>query len=1159
MASKDLTIHRAEALRDEYELLHGPFTDDLSAITVDDILEAGLQDLQNPSSALLFRLMEIGWVAGGILTSANIAAFLNGTIGGPIIVVQEESAGANFISNATKLLAKGEEGRPKSAETRRINRLIVEEILPELVRQRVERVYQAIHKLNPPRTALCISGGGIRSATFALGVLQGLSSRGLLSKFDYLSTVSGGGYIGSWLSTWIKRHTSGVAGVQGDLASDGSPEPRPIRHLRDYSNYLVPRLGIFSADSWTVAATYIRNLLLNWLVLVPIIGFVLGLSRGHVWLMQHISPTGCEWLWLAIPAAICAAISFVYLGRSRPVTNRELAGKRWASDGGFVGYCVVPSIVLAFLATVSWAVLTDQRAAAYRYAVAHHLSGGPPREAYSLVEVVWAPIAACIALATVAWCWYAVRSSRSGRELGKLAWEFVACVMSGAGAGVLLAWLATWLFPKPVIEPFDYLAQIPPVRLWIAHPPSTQLYVVFAVPIVLLAFYVQASFFVGLASKVNEDYDREWWARSGGWFILAACAWAVVAAISLFGPIGYYHAPRIIGSVGGISGLVAVLAGKSASTPGNNKQKEKESKTGIFANVSLALAAPLFVVALLAAVSLLTTTIVNAVVTFEDPDEVKHAEYATQFRSWSTGVSPLTPVLEKPKVPVQLLHARSSETPVVDMADYRSWSHLRSVHKYGGATFLLLFGLAVLAYALSWAFGVNRFSMHAFYRNRLIRAYLGASRYRRKPNSFTGFDKHDNIKMWQLHPDYYAATSILNRGEVIKKALTAPWWGKMLNHDEVKRLHATGDDTTAVELLVDGLNDLISGNNGKAVVTRAALDAFFQPFVIPREPKQRLFHVINIALNLVSGKKLAYQERMAESFTVTPLHCGNYELGYRDSCQYGDPDRGISIGTALAISGAAASPNQGYHSSPAVAALLTAFNVRLGWWLGNPGPAGDKVFRDHEPRPAIGTIMREAVGGTDDEYKWVYLSDGGHFENLGLYEMVMRRCRYIFISDAGCDPDFTFEDLGNAIRKIYIDFGIPIEIETTDLLPRDDERKEDEAKNGKYFAYGKIHYGKVDKVDGKDAPDGYFLYIKPSIYGREPRDIYSYARQSATFPHETTADQFFSESQFESYRRLGRYTVEEVLLKKDREKSFPDLKAFFDAAKRSSKSADDFS
>jgi hypothetical protein len=1144
----DLTIHRAEALKDEYELLHGPLTDDLSAITADDILDVGLQDVKSSSSALRFRLMEIGWPENRSWDRESIAEFLNGKVSCSVLKIEDESAASNFINSATRLLADGESSRKPSEETRRINRLILEEIFPELVRQRVHRVYQAIHKLTPPRSALCISGGGIRSATFALGVLQGLARYGLLKEFDYLSTVSGGGYIGSWLSTWIKRHTGGVEGVEADLASDSSPEPRPIRHLREYSNYLAPRLGIFSADSWTVAATYIRNLLLNWLVLVPIIGCALGLSRGHAYGLQIIKDLPFDWRWLSLPAFVFAASSFIYLGRTRPVTNRELAGDKFASDNGFVLRCVIPSIFVAFFATTAWAAWTQET-----------------KDPLTFLQVCLWPIGGCAVLATVAWIMYARRSrhaSRTKKDSVKLLAEFGACVGSALCAGALLAWLATWLFPRPVVGLWNYVNSVPPTRMLIAYPPTTELYVVFAVPIVLLAFYIQATLFVGLASKVNEDYDREWWARSGGWFILAACTWAVAAAISLFGPMFYYHAPGIITSIGGISGLIAVIAGKSASTPGNNKQKEKESKTGILANFGLALAAPLFVVALLAAVSLLTTTVVNAVVDLPVNEE-KHAEYATHFRSWSTSELRLTPPPTQPKVlPVQVLHGRSAETPMVDMADYRSWSHLRSVQEYGGLTCGLLSLLAVLAYALSWAFGVNRFSMHAFYRNRLIRAYLGASRYRRKPNTFTGFDKNDNIKMWQLHPNYYAATSILDRKKVIAAAQTALWWGTMRNHDDVSRLYAAGDDTTAVELLVEGLNDLISKKN--AGVTRGALDAFFQPYVIPRHEKRSLFHLINIALNLVSGKKLAYQERMAESFSVTPLHCGNYELGYRDSCQYGDPDRGISIGTALAISGAAASPNQGYHSSPAVAALLTAFNVRLGWWLGNPGPAGDKVFREHEPYPAIGTIMKEAVGETDDEYKWVYLSDGGHFENLGLYEMVMRRCRYIFLSDAGCDPDFTFEDLGNAIRKIYIDFGIPIEIETTALLPRDDDRKEDEAEKGKYFAFGKIHYDVVDgnaedRAKNRKVPYGQFIYVKPSFYGREPRDIYSYARKSETFPHETTADQFFSESQFESYRRLGRYTVEEVLLKKDREKPFANLKAFFDAAKRSSRTADDFS
>ena len=105
---------------------------------------------------------------------------------------------------------------------------------------------------------LALSGGGIRSATFCLGFLQELQRLRLLRIFDYLSTVSGGGYIGSWLSSWIRRHVDGMDGVNRDMAAVSvdplDPEPGPVGHLREYSNYLTPRLGLLSGDTWTVAA-----------------------------------------------------------------------------------------------------------------------------------------------------------------------------------------------------------------------------------------------------------------------------------------------------------------------------------------------------------------------------------------------------------------------------------------------------------------------------------------------------------------------------------------------------------------------------------------------------------------------------------------------------------------------------------------------------------------------------------------------------------------------------------------------------------------------------------------------------------------------------------------------------------------------------------------
>jgi hypothetical protein len=211
----------------------------------------------------------------------------------------------------------------------------------------------------------------------------------------------------------------------------------------------------------------------------------------------------------------------------------------------------------------------------------------------------------------------------------------------------------------------------------------------------------------------------------------------------------------------------------------------------------------------------------------------------------------------------------------------------------------------------------------------------------------------------------------------------------------------------------------------------------------------------------------------------------------------------------------------GYHSSPILGLLMTLFNVRLGWWLGNPGPPGDKTWRRKGPHYSVGPLFSEAIGNTTDRYKYVNLSDGGHFENLGLYEMVLRRCHVIVVSDGGEDPECAYADLGEAVRKIRIDFGIPIEFDKMTIYPR--SAIDSLTSPGHNCAIGRIRYS---VVDGADAPDGIIVYIKPACYGDEPRDIFEYFKTNPTFPHESTSDQFFSESQFESYRMLGAYTME---------------------------------
>jgi hypothetical protein len=160
--------------------------------------------------------------------------------------------------------------------------------------------------------------------------------------------------------------------------------------------------------------------------------------------------------------------------------------------------------------------------------------------------------------------------------------------------------------------------------------------------------------------------------------------------------------------------------------------------------------------------------------------------------------------------------------------------------------------------------------------------------------------------------------------------------------------------------------------------------------------------------------------------------------------------------------------------------------------------------------------VQEALGQTSDQSEYVYLSDGGHFENLGLYEMVRRRCRLIVVLDSGCDPDFGFEDLGNALRKIRIDQRIPIDFDDMPMqLLRERKRR---------WATATIRYS---LVDGSVA-DGRLVYVKPMLMGNEPPDVLSYATANPAFPHQSTGDQWFDESQTESYRTLGSFTLNEM-------------------------------
>jgi hypothetical protein len=208
---------------------------------------------------------------------------------------------------------------------------------------------------------------------------------------------------------------------------------------------------------------------------------------------------------------------------------------------------------------------------------------------------------------------------------------------------------------------------------------------------------------------------------------------------------------------------------------------------------------------------------------------------------------------------------------------------------------------------------------------------------------------------------------------------------------------------------------------------------------------------------------------------------------------------------------------------------MTVFNVRLGWWLGNPGPEGELTYRHDGPAVAIRPLIEETFGLTTDNQRYVHVSDGGHFENLGLYEMVRRRCRFILISDAGRDPNFAFEDLGNAVRKIEIDLGVPIRLQKLESLRCRAHMTDAKIQESDYHAVGEIDYQAADGSPGVD--NGVIIYVKAGYHGTESAGVRSYAMANFDFPHQSTANQWFSESQFESYRSLGFEIMDSLLNK----------------------------
>ena len=879
---------------------------------------------------------------------------------------------------------------------------------------------------------LAFSGGGIRSATFNLGVIQGLANSKLLHKFDYISSVSGGGYISSWLLGWMEHQQLGSREVQSQLRNEQIPlttvsELPEIRFLRNFSNYLTPRKGLFSADFWTFLAIYLRNTTLNLLILFSAFLAFIFLPRVVVWIFhalevlengfKPLSNPSVPWFltsqFFALGLGVLSSIRAVnYIGLNMTWLEPDSPSiDKTSYDRFSIPQRVQSRIVLPLLFS----------SACLSYAFLWFFE-----DLYLSTDLWWeAPLLGLI-LYTLQWASALVvrayklrkitRDGRPAPRTGPKTWELLPCAMfSGAMTGFLFL-------------PFGHLLHHGGLPIQ-DQQHSLWFVLTFGPPALIGMMLVAGILHIGLLGRAMSDDRREWWARLGACLFLYAAAWLALFSVAIYFPgwlsrfLNGANWTRHPITLSGMSLWVAsttygVLFGNSSKTahwiPNAPWSKKVLHYLGI-------LTPYIFVAGFLLGLSVLAAEIFNVVV-----------------------------------------GERFALDPTLDVYDL-SWR------------LLPVFGASLAAtLLLAWRVDVNEFSSHLLYRNRLVRCFLGASVPTPRPfQPFSGFSSKDDLSLADISPTVTTASSA-----------------------------------------TDG----------------------------------RPFPILNTTLNVVRGRQLALQMRKALSFTFTPLHSGfarsqpgeaNWDMNYQLTSDAGPPRfakplramikrllkqqseasiRGISLGTALAISGAAASPNMGFYSEPAVGFLLTVFDVRLGWWIGNPqDPAAWKQGR---PRFGFAWLVRELLGLTDDDQRFIYLSDGGHFENLGIYELVRRRCKVIVASDVSQDPLYGGAELRNAIERCRVDFGVEIYIDLSNFKPVGDPPR-----SGCHYAIGNISYPANPSGEGGHQRNGTLILLKPAIATADPFELRGYPQTNPQFPHDPTFNQWFDEAHFENYRALGETTA----------------------------------
>jgi hypothetical protein len=897
-------------------------------------------------------------------------------------------------------------------------------------------------------TGVALSGGGIRSATFCLGVFQGLASLKMLRSIDFISSVSGGGYFGSFYTRFFLRDEAADIGFVeetlstsrlGSKADDKSlktPYQRDVlRWLRENGRYLSPR---GSGDLLVFGAVMLRNWLVVQVVLVTFF-LLLFLSAQLVripvdsWTQHWVLPSALPGLKLWHSPLIALPIIIFLLwavptGWAYWLVGREASGTRWYMD--------------------PWTGLVIALLAAVELSVPSLLLGLPDKGTATLFGAV-----ALITLLTAGWAlWANARAARRMPKDSKTARTFqdesARHWVSTQLKGALVATLATY-----VLAVFDTLGQT--------------LYAVL---------------------------------ETGGLTAWSAGLLGAVVAVVPF-------ADRIM----------ILLRGR------NGKGRPK----GVL-SIGAAVAAAVVIAVALTAIS------VGANVIAWGGRLPQPAQAALGSLTVSKKLSDLKVVCDGSELSRWRMECNRAQQEK-QVANRRNVGALW-VTWSATLLFSLLFGQC-------WPF-INRSTQQPLYSARLTRAYLGATNPRRfREESSDGQEGG-------------AVTKVIPGDDVTPEEYW-PWplveAEKGAGPDQrPQRIYGKG---TPLHLVNVTINETVDGRSQIQQQDRKGTGMAFGP--------------AGISSGIRHHAVFDRDNGVVESFPDEGFRVFNLpeEVKAREDF----PGEKLPLGQLVGISGAAFSTGIGAGTNLAFSLLAGVANVRLGYWWDSGIKPADRSKREKPQRgqwfgekftalfPVQSYLLDELTArfhGTARQH-W-YLSDGGHFENMGGYELIRRRLRLIIIVDAEADPDYTFGGLGNLVRKARIDFGAEIEFlddDQLDKLPDSHRlrfRSPESLRRGKWveehlpsaemkpqlrqlidpvdhLRHSLAHASLATvRYDGNPVPESCLLYLKPTIVGNEPRDVLQYHVEHPTFPQETTMDQFFDEAQWESYRTLGEHIAGEV-------------------------------